>query len=141
MNLIYQDNCENIPWEKVPSLLRRVGMGFADADTHRISFEASYSVIFVFDDVELIGFGRAISDGVRQSAIYDVAVEPAFQGKRIYGEDKPTCQKCPVHCYNAEMRERIKVVMRFSGPRLLLHSPLLSISHLVKGMKSHKVID
>lgn len=83
MNLIYQDNCENIPWEKVPSLLKRVGMGFADADTHRISFEASYSVIFVFDDVELIGFGRAISDGVRQSAIYDVAVEPAFQGKRI----------------------------------------------------------
>lgn len=61
--------------------------------------------------------------------------------KCVYGEDKPTCQKCPVHCYNAEMRERIKVVMRFSGPRLLLHSPLLSISHLVKGMKSHKVID
>jgi hypothetical protein len=81
MNLIYQDNCENIPWEKVPSLLRRVGMGFADADTHRISFEASYSVIFVFDDVELIGFGRAISDGVRQSAIYELPLSLHFREK------------------------------------------------------------
>ncbi|NDV96229.1 N-acetyltransferase [Dysgonomonas sp. 521] len=83
MNLIYQDNCENIPWEKVPSLLKRVGMGFADAATHKVSFNASYSVIFVFDDAELIGFGRIISDGVRQSAIYDIAVEPAYQGRRI----------------------------------------------------------
>ncbi len=31
----------------------------------------------------MIGFGRLISDGVRQSALYDVAVDPDYQGLRI----------------------------------------------------------
>lgn len=83
MNLRYQDNCKDIPWDKVPRLLEKVNMGFSDPDTHKISFEASYSVIFVFDNNELIGFGRILSDGVRQSAIYDVAVEPSYQGQKI----------------------------------------------------------
>ncbi|NDV96230.1 nitrous oxide-stimulated promoter family protein [Dysgonomonas sp. 521] len=60
--------------------------------------------------------------------------------KCVYGEDKPTCQKCTVHCYSPEMKERVKEVMRYSGPRMLLHSPLLSITHLVKGLKPHKPI-
>lgn len=53
----------------------------------------------------------------------------------IYGENKPTCQKCPIHCYSPEMKGKIKEVMRYSGPRLLFRSPALSISHLVKGLK------
>jgi len=83
MNLRFQDNCKNIPWEKVPALLEKVGMGFTDPETHKVSFEVSFSVLFVFDNDELIGFGRIISDGVRQSALYDIAVEPLYQGKRI----------------------------------------------------------
>ncbi|MDR3058886.1 MAG: GNAT family N-acetyltransferase [Dysgonomonas sp.] len=83
MNLRYKDNCENIPWDKVPLLLEKVNMSFSDPETHKESFEASYSVIFVFDNEELIGFGRILSDGVRQSAIYDVAVEPSYQGHKI----------------------------------------------------------
>ncbi|WP_165025965.1 GNAT family N-acetyltransferase [Dysgonomonas sp. ZJ279] len=83
MNLRYQDNCQNIPWQRVPILLNKVGMSFTDADKHRISFESSYSVIFVFDENELIGFGRILSDGVRQSAVYDIAVDPSYQGKKI----------------------------------------------------------
>lgn len=83
MNLVYKSNCDNIPWEKVPLLLEKVGMASTDVGTHKISFEVSYSVIFVFDGDELIGFGRLISDGVRQSALYDVAIEPAYQGLKI----------------------------------------------------------
>jgi len=55
--------------------------------------------------------------------------------KCIYGEEKPTCQKCPVHCYSQVMRSKIKEVMRFAGPRMFFHSPVLSISHLLKGFK------
>ncbi|MDU1892327.1 MAG: GNAT family N-acetyltransferase [Dysgonomonas sp.] len=83
MNIRYQDSCQNIPWEKVPLLLEMVGMSFTSADIHQISFEASFAVIFVFDNGELIGTGRIISDGVRQSALYDIAVNPAYQGKGI----------------------------------------------------------
>ncbi len=46
-----------------------------------------------------------------------------------FGEDKPTCKRCPVHCYTPEMRSRIKEVMRFSGPRLFLYSPLSWLVH------------
>ncbi|RUM43215.1 MAG: nitrous oxide-stimulated promoter family protein [Desulfurobacterium sp.] len=49
-----------------------------------------------------------------------------------FGEDKPTCKKCPVHCYKPEMREKIKEVMRFSGPRLILYDPFSWLLHEVK---------
>ena len=47
-----------------------------------------------------------------------------------FGEDKPSCTRCPVHCYKPAMREQIKQVMRYSGPRMLLHDPILAIGHL-----------
>jgi hypothetical protein len=52
--------------------------------------------------------------------------------KCIFGDDKPVCSKCPVHCYRQEMREAIKEIMRYSGPKMLTRSPLLSIRHLYR---------
>lgn len=46
-----------------------------------------------------------------------------------YGESKPTCRKCETHCYRPETRDRIRDVMRFSGPRLLLRAPLDWVRH------------
>jgi predicted amidophosphoribosyltransferase len=46
-----------------------------------------------------------------------------------YQEDKPTCRKCPTHCYNHTKREEIRRVMRFSGPRLALRAPIDWIRH------------
>ena len=50
-----------------------------------------------------------------------------------FGEDKPTCAKCPVHCYQKERREQIKAVMRYAGPRMMWEHPWLSVMHLVDG--------
>lgn len=83
MELRYQNNCDNIIWEEVRQLLKLVGMSFGDVNMHRISFENSFSVIFVFDNKQMIGMGRSISDGVRQSALYDIAVLPQYQGHGI----------------------------------------------------------
>lgn len=47
-----------------------------------------------------------------------------------YGNDKPACSHCPVHCYKPEMRDAIKRVMRFSGPRMMVRHPLLVVRHL-----------
>ena len=59
-----------------------------------------------------------------------------------YGADKPTCKACPIHCYKpAEreaMRERIREVMRFAGPRMPLRHPLLSVLHLLDGRRAPK---
>jgi len=47
-----------------------------------------------------------------------------------FGEDKTACAKCPVHCYKPDYRQRIKEVMRFSGPWMLLYHPIESIRHI-----------
>ena len=80
MELTYQKDCANIDWERVPELLNKVGMSSVDANKHRISFENSYAVVFVFDEKKMIGLGRSISDGVRQTALYDIAIDPTYQG-------------------------------------------------------------
>ncbi|MFX1559186.1 MAG: nitrous oxide-stimulated promoter family protein [Promethearchaeota archaeon] len=48
-----------------------------------------------------------------------------------YQEKKPTCRKCPVHCYRPTMRDEIRRVMRFSGPRLALRAPIDWIRHQI----------
>jgi len=47
-----------------------------------------------------------------------------------FAEEKPTCVMCPVHCYEASMRERVRQVMRYAGPRMLLRHPVLALLHL-----------
>ena len=49
-----------------------------------------------------------------------------------YGAEKPTCKKCPIHCYRPDMKERIKEVMRWSGPRMILYHPTAAILHLIR---------
>lgn len=47
-----------------------------------------------------------------------------------YGQAKPTCARCPIHCYKREQRERARVVMRYAGPRMVWRHPLLSLMHV-----------
>jgi hypothetical protein len=48
-----------------------------------------------------------------------------------YGEDKPTCAKCPIHCYKRAQRELARDIMRYAGPRMTFRHPWLSLMHLV----------
>ncbi|MFX1496292.1 MAG: nitrous oxide-stimulated promoter family protein [Promethearchaeota archaeon] len=52
-----------------------------------------------------------------------------------FGKNKPTCKKCPIHCYKPTMRERIQEVMRYSGPRMIYLHPIMGIRHLFKNFK------
>lgn len=57
----------------------------------------------------------------------------ARMDKCPYKEQKPTCAKCPIHCYKPAMRDKVRQVMRYAGPRMLKHHPLLAIRHLLRG--------
>ena len=46
-------------------------------------------------------------------------------------ENKTFCSNCHVHCYKPEMREQIRQVMRFSGPRMVLYHPVMALEHLL----------
>jgi YbgA-like uncharacterized protein len=48
-----------------------------------------------------------------------------------FGDQKPTCAKCPIHCYKADRRAQVQTVMRYAGPRMLWRRPLLAIRHLL----------
>ncbi|MDD4200951.1 MAG: nitrous oxide-stimulated promoter family protein [Eubacteriales bacterium] len=52
--------------------------------------------------------------------------------KCFYGDNKPVCSKCTVHCYKPEMRARIKEVMQYSGPRMMWKSPILSLRYMYR---------
>lgn len=49
-----------------------------------------------------------------------------------FGNNKSTCQKCPIHCYKPAMREKMQQVMRWAGPRMLLYHPIDAIKHLLR---------
>lgn len=48
-----------------------------------------------------------------------------------FGAEKPACVRCTVYCYRPEMREKIRVVMRYSGPRMTFRHPYLAVMHLL----------
>lgn len=52
-----------------------------------------------------------------------------------FGEDKSSCRKCSVHCYRPDMKERIRLVMRYSGPRMIFYHPLAAIRHLITELR------
>ncbi|WP_122629122.1 nitrous oxide-stimulated promoter family protein [Lucifera butyrica] len=54
-----------------------------------------------------------------------------------FGEKKPACRQCPVHCYRRDMREKIIQVMRYSGPRLLFKHPLLALAHWLDSWRNN----
>ena len=83
MNLRLQFDTKNINWDLVVDILQKVGMGYHTSEIHKRAFNNSYTIVFVFDEDILVGFGRALSDGEYQAAIYDIAVLPSYQGKGI----------------------------------------------------------
>jgi len=53
----------------------------------------------------------------------------------VFGAAKPTCANCTVHCYSTEMRERVRLAMRYAGPRMLFRHPVLGIAHMIDGRR------
>jgi len=59
--------------------------------------------------------------------------------KCVYGVSKPTCEKCPIHCYNKLSQEEIKKIMRYAGPKMIFRHPILSIKHLLRKLDSKTI--
>lgn len=56
-----------------------------------------------------------------------------------FQEKKPACVRCTIHCYKLNMREKARLVMRYAGPRMLYHHPILTIFHFIyaRGKQTH----
>jgi len=60
-------------------------------------------------------------------------------GNCPFQEGKTVCSKCKVHCYKPEMREQIRTVMGYSGPRMIYLHPVMAIAHLVDKRRKEPV--
>ncbi|MFC1846140.1 nitrous oxide-stimulated promoter family protein [Chloroflexota bacterium] len=59
--------------------------------------------------------------------------------KCIFQEGKTTCAGCPVHCFNPAIREKIRAVMRYAGPRMAHRHPVLTLFHFIDGRRKEPV--
>lgn len=83
MKIEVRYSCEGVRWEEVAETLKDVGMAHFEPERHRRAFEASRVTVFLWEEGRLVGFGRALSDGAYQAAVYDCAVVPGRQGRGL----------------------------------------------------------
>ena len=76
-------DCEGIDWLALINLFKLSDLGGREGDKVRRSFEKSDVVCFAFDGPKLVGAARALSDFEYHATIYDVAVHPDYQRRRI----------------------------------------------------------
>ncbi|MGD0281248.1 MAG: nitrous oxide-stimulated promoter family protein [Dissulfurispiraceae bacterium] len=77
--------------------------------------------------------------GTKNSLCTDCKELAAYAKSRLakcpLQEARTACAKCPVHCYKPAMRDRVRDVMRYSGPRMTYRHPVLALFHFVYGIK------
>ncbi len=76
--------------------------------------------------------GNALCDGCREFLDY---AQLRLERCR-FGEEKPTCAKCPVHCYQRGRREQARIIMRYAGPRMLWEHPVMSLRHWLDSFRA-----
>ena len=62
-------------------------------------------------------------------------------GRCPFMETKTFCSNCKVHCYRADMREQIRAVMRWAGPRMLFHHPVAAVRHLIERKREQRRLE
>jgi len=74
--------------------------------------------------------------GMRSSLCEDCMKLEEYSYERLdccpFGENKPACEKCKVHCYKTKYREKIREVMRFSGPRMIFFHQVEAVRHFMR---------
>ena len=90
--------------------------------------------------------------GTKKGLCPDCAALDAYARERSdkcpFMETKTFCSNCKVHCYEranpeigAQMREKIRKVMRFSGPRMFFHHPVVAIRHVIETKKEKRRLE
>lgn len=58
-----------------------------------------------------------------------------------HGDSKPFCSNCSIHCYKPDMKEKIRLVMRYSGPRMITDHPVIAMKHLIETKMEKKRLE
>jgi len=117
MNLKLKFDAKAVDWHEVVKILIATGMRYHSPEIHKRAFYMSHPVLFVYSENKLVGFGRAISDGEYQAAIYDVAVHPNYQkkgiGKMIVSKIIDLCPNCDFILFASNGSEKFYEKLNF----------------------------
>ena len=83
MSIRVKTDKENVDWEAVARILSFYGLSHLSAEEQETVFRNTQVVAFVYDDDRLIGCGRALSDGVCQAAIFNIALDEEYHGRQL----------------------------------------------------------
>lgn len=83
MSVYLKTTKEDIDYEAVAALLNSFGMSGRNADEQERIFKSSYAVSFLYDGDKLIGCARALSDGVCEAALYNIALAREYHGRKL----------------------------------------------------------
>ncbi len=104
------------------------------------------------DEMQQVPEGAALRErdsGERRDLCPECAELEAYAHARSercpFMEEKTFCSNCTgsnctVHCYRPEMRERIRTVMRYAGPRMIFHHPVMAIRHMIESQRERRRI-
>ncbi len=48
-----------------------------------------------------------------------------------FQDQKPACNHCQTHCYTPAKQQAMREIMRYSGPKMMVRHPWLSLRHLI----------
>ncbi|NLC65713.1 MAG: nitrous oxide-stimulated promoter family protein [Clostridium sp.] len=46
-------------------------------------------------------------------------------------ESKTFCSQCKTHCYDKLHRDKIREIMKYSGPRIIIFHPVATVKHII----------
>lgn len=75
-----------------------------------------------------------LCDGCRE--LRDYALERTRRCPRM--AVKTFCSACDIRCYNKAMGDRVREAMRYSGPRMIFHHPVLAVGHLADTLRAKR---
>lgn len=83
MEITYRFSCEHVTTRELEELFAAAQLGGRVGEKIRRAFVNSSHVCLAYDGERLIGASRAITDGEYHGLIYDVAVDPEYQGQGV----------------------------------------------------------
>ncbi|MBI5552708.1 MAG: GNAT family N-acetyltransferase [Desulfobacterales bacterium] len=83
MNISLIFGTATIDWVTLCEVFRLAPLGTREPEKLKMAAMNSHTVCSAYLDGRIIGFGRALSDGAYQSAIYDVVVLPEYQKQGV----------------------------------------------------------
>jgi ribosomal protein S18 acetylase RimI-like enzyme len=83
MKISLSNSIENVEWSRMKEIYHSVGWTNHNEEKIKKVFQSSNVVAIAYDEDNIAGFGRALSDGVFNAAIYDVVIDKDYQNKGI----------------------------------------------------------